>query len=190
MGKRQQDYEHQPLGFYPTPIRAFTPLPPHLDRGGRYADPCAGDGALCEHLARAGFVVAWAMDLAPRDRRILRGDAMALTAAHDATAFVTNPPWPERGRRGEPALSILQRLATLAPTWALLPADFMHTYYGAEPMRFCRHVVTVGRIRWIPDTANDGVDNCAWYLFDGREPSRSLRFTGRSRQARVDALRA
>ena len=49
MGKRS-DFERKPRDFYPTPIEAVEPLLPHLPEGFTFAEPCAGNGALIEHL--------------------------------------------------------------------------------------------------------------------------------------------
>ena len=57
MGKRS-DFERKPRDFYPTPIEAVYPLLPHLPDGFSFAEPCAGDGALIEHLETKG-VCMW-----------------------------------------------------------------------------------------------------------------------------------
>ena len=48
MGKRS-DFERKPRDFYPTPMEAVKPLIPHMPRKFTFAEPCAGDGALCRH---------------------------------------------------------------------------------------------------------------------------------------------
>ena len=48
MGKRS-DFERKPRDFYPTPMEAVEPLLPHLPEGFKFAEPCAGNGALVEH---------------------------------------------------------------------------------------------------------------------------------------------
>ena len=58
MGKRS-DFERKPRDFYPTPIEAVEPLLPHLPEGFKFAEPCAGNGALIEHLESKG-VCMWA----------------------------------------------------------------------------------------------------------------------------------
>ena len=49
MGKRS-DFERKPRDFYPTPIEAVYPLLEHLEENFLFAEPCAGDGALINHL--------------------------------------------------------------------------------------------------------------------------------------------
>ena len=70
--------------------------------------------------------------------------------------FITNPPWPETNRRGEPTLSILTHLSSLAPTWLLLPADFAHNIYFREVEGRCQRIVSVGRVKWIAGTKHSG----------------------------------
>jgi hypothetical protein len=42
----------------------------------------------------------------------------------------------------------------------------MHTKQSAPFMPYLRKIVSVGRVKWIPDSKMTGKDNCAWYLFD------------------------
>ena len=64
MGKRS-DFERKPRDFYPTPMEAVEPLLPHLSEGFKFAEPCAGNGALIEHLETKG-VCMWASDIEPQ----------------------------------------------------------------------------------------------------------------------------
>lgn len=167
--RRSGVFEPSPRGFYPTPRSAAEPLRPFV-RGSRLWEPCAGDGALCDHLAAFRAEVLVATDIAPRHPGVHALDALAITEAmvraSGAEVFVTNPPWPEPRRSGQPALAILEHLADLRPTWALLPADFMHNVYAARLMLWCAAIVTVGRVKWIPDSPHDGgLDNACWYCF-------------------------
>jgi len=83
------------------------------------------------------------------------------SAAEDVDLFVTNPPWDRK---------ILHRLIVhlieIRPTWLLFDADWMHTKQAAPYLRYCRKIVSVGRVKWFPDSPHTGKDNCAWYLFD------------------------
>ena len=49
MGKRS-DFERKPRDFYPTPIEAVYPLLDHLEGNVIFAEPCAGDRRLSDHL--------------------------------------------------------------------------------------------------------------------------------------------
>lgn len=179
MSKRRIDeFERSPNGFYATPQHAYAPLRRFLDVDRPYGDPCAGDGALCMHLRRDGFAVMLATDIAPRSPFVAEKDALTLT--HDDRAaglfWVTNPPWPEPRRNGEPTVSILRHLLSLRPGWFLLPADFMHNRYAAEFMERCSRVISIGRVKWIAGSDSLGLDNCCWYMFE-TEPVDALIFT-------------
>jgi hypothetical protein len=53
----------------------------------------------------------------------------------------------------------------MRPTWLLFDADWMHTKQAATHLQYCQRIVSVGRLKWIPDTPHKGKDSCAWYLF-------------------------
>ena len=65
---------------------------------------------------------------------------------------------------------LIAHLSSLAPTWLLFDADWMHIQKSRPLMPYCHAIVSVGRCRWIPDTTDDGKDNAAWYLFDQTRP--------------------
>ncbi len=64
MGKRS-NFERREADFYPTPRAAVVPLIPYLrGRGIRaFAEPCAGDGALVQHLKGFGLRCVYAGDI-------------------------------------------------------------------------------------------------------------------------------
>jgi hypothetical protein len=165
MGKRSDKFERNLRGFYPTPVSAIRPLLGHLRQAVQFDEPCAGDGALIQHLEAAGHSLAFASDIHPMAKGIAKCDAINLDRCN-GDIFITNPPWPEQNRRGEPVLSILTHLSSLAPAWLLLPADFAHNVYFGEVENRCRRIVSVGRVKWISDSKHSGKDNSAWYLFD------------------------
>lgn len=159
MGKRSS-FDRRPRDFYPTPREAVLPLLPHLPRVSCFAEPCAGDGALIQHLSEAGHRCVWASDIEPRRSDIFENDA-AETGLGDAEMFITNPPWTR-----DVLHPIIVNLSRQAPTWLLFDADWMHTRQSAPFMPLLRKVVSVGRVKWIPDSPFTGKDNCCWYLFD------------------------
>jgi hypothetical protein len=165
MGKRSDAFPRSPRGFYPTPAKAVEPLLRHMSAGVQFDEPCAGNGALAQHLEAAGHALVTASDTCPMAEGIQEQDALNLEKCN-GEMFITNPPWPEPNRRGEPVLSILTHLSSLAPTWLLLPADFAHNIYFGKIESRCNKIVSVGRVKWIADTKFTGKDNCAWYLFD------------------------
>ena len=161
MSKRDfQKFERSPRDFYATPESAVLPLLPHVGTA-RFCEPCAGDGALVDHLERHGLTCARARDIQPRRDDIDQKDALT-TLTGNVDCFITNPPWDRK---------ILHPLITFLsdqhPTWLLFDADWMHTKQSIPFMDRCEKIVSVGRVSWMGNGVS-GFDNCAWYLFDGR----------------------
>ena len=161
MGKRS-NFERRERDFYPTPREAVLPLLPHLVPRTRFFEPCAGDGALVRHLEAEGHICARASDIEPKgpgiEARCALGSPLPLGIA---PVFITNPPWDRKILH-----PIIAKLSRFAPTWLLFDADWMHTRQSAEFMPLLRKIVSVGRVKWIPDSKMTGKDNCCWYLFD------------------------
>jgi hypothetical protein len=67
----------------------------------------------------------------------------------------------------------------LKPTWLLFDADWSHTRQAAPYLPRLRKIVSVGRVKWIPDSPFTGKDNCAWHLFDRPATAPAL-FFGRA----------
>lgn len=171
MGKRS-DFERRERDFYPTPREAVLPLLSHLPPRVRFCEPCAGDGALVDHLTAFGHVCARARDIEPRRADIERKDALT-TLTGNIDYFITNPPW---------SRSVLHPLIIFlsdqAPTWLLFDADWVHTRQAAPYLNRLRKIVSVGRVKWIADSPFTGKDNCAWHLFD-KPTSEAAVFVGR-----------
>ncbi len=159
MGKRSS-FERVPRDFYPTPREAVLPLLPHIAPKTRFAEPCAGDGALVNHLWLAGHIPTVASDIEPRVDWITTADAIAQDYGPQ-DCFITNPPWSR-----DVLHSIILNLSSQAPAWLLFDADWMHTRQSVPFMPFLRKIVSVGRVKWIPDSPFTSKDNCCWYLFD------------------------
>ena len=172
MGKRS-DFERIPRDFYPTPLDAVGPLIPHLAPGARFAEPCAGDGRLIRHLEAYGMVCTFACDVEPRAPGVVQGDATRIVGMGNTDLFVTNPPWDR-----DVLHPIIDVLAAILPTWLLFDADWMHTRQAATYLRQCHRIVSVGRVRWIEGSDNDGKDNACWCLF-GPDAPVEPRFVGR-----------
>lgn len=170
MGKRS-DFPRRARDHYATPLKPVLKLMPHLRDCRGFAEPCCGDGALIRALEGRGWRCLYAADIDPQGA--MRAEAMtAPVSALDApmlagcTHIITNPPWPAPAARGEPTLGIIHHCMALLPTWLLLNADFVHNEYAREPLRHCRKIVSVGRVKWIEGSAFTGKDNAAWHLFD------------------------
>lgn len=158
MGKRSS-FERIERDFYPTPYKAVEPLLPHLVAKSRFAEPCAGNGALMKHLGWKGHICVWASDIEPRAVGIHENDAETCGKG-DADMFITNPPW-----NREILHSIILNLSRQAPTWLLFDADWLHTIQSKPFIPRLRKIVSVGRVKWIENSPSVGKDNCCWYLF-------------------------
>lgn len=173
MGKRS-NFERRERDFYPTPYDAALPLLPHLKPGARFCEPCAGDGSLVDHLTKHGFVCARARDIEPRRGDIDKKDALT-TLTGNIDYFITNPPWDRKILH-----PLIEFLSDQHPTWLLFDSDWMHTKQsGVLMQRRCVKIVSVGRVKWIPNSKMTGKDNCCWYLFD-RNYFLSPQFIGRA----------
>lgn len=159
MAKRSK-FPRIPRDLYRTwDPKAIVPLLAHLPAGARYGEPCAGGADLINLLAPHASCV-WASDIKPLAPGIETLDMMAC-ALGDADMFVTNPPWTRKLLH-----PLILHLSDQAPTWLLFDADWAHTKQARPFMPRCRKIVSVGRLKWIPDSKHQGKDNAAWYLFD------------------------
>ena len=172
MGKRS-DFERVERDFYPTPGEAVFPLLHHLEAGTHFDEPCAGDGALITHLERHGHICGRATDIAPRADGIRQVDVFARRGCY-GQVFITNPPWDRKILH-----PLIAHLSSIAPTWLLFDADWMHTRQSVNFMSYCHKIVSAGRVKWIPGTAMTGKDNAAWYLFDRGSSREAAQFFGR-----------
>jgi len=158
MSKRS-NFAPRPKDFWRTPREALAPLLPCLPAGTIFAEPCAGDGALVDLLERAGHKCVWATDMWPARDDIGQADALMLRNI-GADCFITNPPW-----RRDWLHPLIDHLSSMLPTWLLFDADWPHTKQSAVLIRRCSQIIPIGRIKWIPDSASAGKDNCCWYEF-------------------------
>jgi len=173
MGKRS-DFERVPRDFYPTPREAVIPLVAHLPAAFSFMEPCAGDGALIDHIeALTGGSCFYAYDVEPRAEDIKQQDALQIGRC-TTDLIITNPPWDRKLLH-----PMITQFSDLAPTWLLFDADWLHTRQSTPFLPRLRKIVSVGRVKWIPDSKMTGKDNCAWYLFDKPSDSPTV-FVGRS----------
>lgn len=160
MGKRS-NFDRKPRDFYPTPLEAFIPLIDHLRGTVAFIEPCAGDVRLMDHLESCGFSCVEKYDIEPQREDVIKADVFSVNKFKTADFFITNPPWDRKILH-----PLICHLSTKAPTWLLFDADWMHTQQSSEYMRICKKIISVGRVKWIPESKMTGKDNCAWYLFD------------------------
>jgi hypothetical protein len=165
MGKRS-DFPRRPQDDYATPLAALQPLLPHLYREALIVEPCPGAGDLARLLRRERFAVA---DIAA-DARSKQYDP-----GESSFIFVTNPPWTRAILH-----PIIENLSNQATTWLLFDADWMHCKQAIPYLPRLRQVVSVGRVKWIPDSPHTGKDNACWYRFGTPSEFVTTRFFGRT----------
>lgn len=159
MGKRS-DFERNPRDFYVTPYEAVRPLKLHIEKGSTFIEPCAGDGALINHLEKyEDLKCDYACDIEPQRKDILKQDALDIELCY-ADYIITNPPWSRNILH-----PMIDHFRKLAPTWLIFDADWMFTKQAAPYLPYCQKIVSVGRVKWFPDSDNTGKENAAWYLF-------------------------
>ena len=146
---------------------------PHLPATFNFVEPCAGDGRLISHIETlSSGKCSFASDIEPQADNIKTLDALELTSTHvdSADFIITNPPWIRTKASGYLLHTLIQHFSSLAPTWLLFDADWMHTQQSSElvKQRLCK-IVSIGRVKWIEDSAGTGKDNCCWYLFDANK---------------------
>lgn len=159
MGKRSTGrFQRRKNDDYATPLKAVVPLVRHLKAVPivRFAEPCAGAGDLVNHLEGFGLKCVAQGDIKHGE------DALKLTARQVglADAIITNPPWTRQLLH-----PLIAHLRQLAPTWLLFDSDWANNEHAAEHLRYCSHILPIGRVKWFPDSPHISIDNCSWYRF-------------------------
>ena len=163
MSKRAPQFERRKRDYYPTPLAAVPPLRGFIPPGTRFFEPCAGDGALARELvSELGLVCTGMVDLEPVAPDVMKFDMFRITNEDGAMAdcFITNPPWDRPVMHA--AISHLKRLL---PTWLLIESDWLFTKQAAPLIPDATHIVSIGRLKWIPGSPFVGKDNCCWVRF-------------------------
>jgi hypothetical protein len=95
--------------------------------------------------------------------------------------FISNPPFWGRPPDLHP---LIVNLSDQAPTWLLMPGDWLFNRSSAPLMPRLRRIVAIGRVKWIEGSPFTGKDNCAWMLFDRPADERTeIVFIGRESNA-------
>ncbi|MBX5001862.1 hypothetical protein HJB72_28480 [Rhizobium lentis] len=156
MGKRSAFQRIERDAYQTIDPKAVQKLIPHLRGVRTFAEPCAGEGYLVGQLQDAGLVCTYEGDIA------YGYDALTYPFnENDFDVIICNCPW-ERSTLH----AMILRFQAMAPTWLLFDADWAHTKQSAPFLDQCSHIISVGRLKWIPDTKMTGKENCAWYRFD------------------------
>ncbi len=178
MGKRS-DFKRRKNDGYDTPPEAVAPLIRQLSGNGlSFWEPCAGAFALGTALMDAGLHCSLASDISPRAGGVVKMDAMTEILSPrlgilSADLIITNPPWTRQILH-----PMIDHFRKMRPTWLLFDADWMHCKQAIPYLPYCHKIVSVGRVKWIPDSPHTGKDNAAWYFFD-RYPA-PTEFIGRT----------
>lgn len=175
MGKRST-FDRVPRDFYPTPPAALTPLLTHLAQRTVFIEPCAGNGQLSNMLMGFRHLCADQFDIEPKHPVVRQADALTeISDGVDFDCFITNPPWSR-----DVLHPLITHLSNQAPAWLLFDADWIHTRQAVSHLNRLRRIVSVGRVKWIPDSPFTGKDNCCWYLFDRPDSEQAVSFYGRT----------
>lgn len=179
MGKRS-NFQRRAQDAYDTPPSAVRPLIRHLPPELSFCEPCAGNGQLTDAIrCQTNFfaVCASEYDIKPRKSGIPALDALALSKGdlNGAEYIITNPPWTRSILH-----PMIERFSDLRPSWLLFDADWMHTKQAAPYLPRLRQIVSIGRVKWIPDSPHTGKDNACWYLFDKPDEFDPPSFYGRA----------
>lgn len=177
MGKRST-FARIERDCYATPAAAVAPLLPHLEYGTAFVEPCAGDGALVRHLEAAGMSCQWAYDIEPQADWIDKLDALDMDRNQcgdtSADCIITNPPWNRKLLH-----PMIEAFSYAQPAWLLFDAAWAYTKQSAPLMKFCHKIVSVGRVKWFPESKMTGKDDCSWYFFDQSQNAEGAMFYGR-----------
>jgi len=167
MGKRS-NFERVERDFYPTPEAAVLPLLPYLPSNIKFAEPCAGDGQLVDILERHGHECVWASDIEPQADGIVEADFKDVSHYELTGVYkiITNPPWNRKILHP----MIEHFLDKKKGFWFLFDSDWMHTKQAIDYLPHVHKIVSIGRVKWIPDSKTSGKDNCCWYYFSHIKP--------------------
>jgi predicted RNA methylase len=170
MGKRSDFTPRKMDQYFTTDPKAARVLANHFDYVGiqerTFIEPCAGKGDLIFQLERNGFELFKAFELdgslldSAADQRIESNDAFNMQFS--TTQIITNPPWTRKILH-----PMIEHFVDVSPSvWLLFDADWMHTKQAVPYLdTYCQRIVSVGRLKWLADSASVGKDNAAWYQF-------------------------
>lgn len=160
MGKRS-NYKHNERNYYPTPYSAVIPLLKFINNN-TFIEPCAGDGRLIDHLEKHGHKCVYACDIEPLREDIEIKDVLFFEDNNFPISdyIITNPPW-ER----EVLHKMIEKFRVIAQTWLLFDASWMHTSQAKTYIPYCDKIVNIGRVKWVENSKNSGMEDACWYLF-------------------------
>lgn len=203
MGKRTEtDFEKREKSQYLTPEAPVRALVPFLPKDKfTFMEPCAGDGRLVTHLHNlTNGHCSFLSDIDPvgvaklaNDKyggahrtNIIKLNALDITKldlfSSGADMVITNPPWERQKKHDYILHRLIEHYGSMIQTWFLFDGDWAHTAQAAPYLeQYCTRIVSVGRVKWIPDSKHTGKDNACWYEFqpNARAVNRAPVFYGR-----------
>jgi hypothetical protein len=156
LGKRS-DFPRKARDLYETPLKAVAPLVSFLNGTKRFAEPCAGKGALVRHLEMFGLKCIYEGDMHTGKNALARQ-----SYGRGNYAIITNPP-----HTREVMHSLIEHFQHIAPTWLLIDMDWVANLQAVQYLKHCSDIVIIGRVKWIEKSKHTGKENYAWYRFDG-----------------------
>lgn len=174
MGKRSNKPRH-PRDYYKTPMAVADVLFEHLWEFKTFIEPCAGDGQLVRAINGSGACACvYAGDIEPQDPSIDTHDALrGLPENVEAECIVTNPPYMK-----EVLFPLMDLwIASGKPVFLLLNADFAYNKQSSKYMKKCEKIISVGRVKWFPESNHSSLENFAWFKFVGE--TTKTQFIGR-----------
>lgn len=168
--------------LYQTPVQVTEALLARMNCGpGRYFEPFAGEGKICQAIKTAGGqVTAYDVkDYGPHIDRVV--DFFSLEEFPDFDFLISNPPY---GKGNGLVIPIIERILRLRPANSfvalLLPAEFGSRVSAQAIMHdhpnFHGKVAVLDRIRWFDN--KPGMEWHAWYCWG---PARAFKFYDRIR---------
>lgn len=128
----------------------------------RYVEPFAGNGDLVNQIDKYATCV-YACDIEPQNENIHKKDAFDITEEDlkklKADCIITNTPW----NREIFHKAIEHFTPKVRCCWFLIDAPWIFTKQAAPYIeRYVTDIVTIGRMKWIPNTNMSSKDDSVW----------------------------
>ena len=176
---KYSDFPRHNHDLYPTPLPPVLSLRKAMgDVKFKYWEPCCAEGLLVKHI---DHLFPKATCAAQSDLETSVGgtrDLFSITHEEadelDINYFITNPPWMNKPSSGYQLFRLINHLASIRPTILLLNANICWNKGSwtnkLAPMPFCQWIKPTARIKWIPESAFAGKEDCAWFCFNKTGP--------------------
>ena len=128
---------------------------PHLNGTKRFAEPCAGKGALVRHLESFGLKCCYEGDMHTGKNALARD-----SYGRGKYTIITNPP-----HTRDQMHKLIEHFRFIAPTWLLIDLDWVANLQAVPYLPNCSDIVVIGRVKWIANSPHTGKENYGWYRF-------------------------